>query len=309
MSRCAEWANGDGFWNDGTTTLTNATLANNSTVAGMGGALWNDGVLLLDSGTVAGDGASGGGGTSNNASGTVEVRNTILAANTPDNCSGGIVSDGNNIDSGSSCTPTVARDLSNTDPLLGALQYNPPGPAFLETRAPLAGSPAIDAAAGCPPPSTDERGVVRPQGASCEIGAVEASPVTATSREDCGNCVDDDGDGRTDYEDPACCAQTAAMQVKKALIVPGPAGAMRGNLSLTPSSPRQASPTSIPRGTTSPSSSAIRMAGCCAPTSLISARSMGVAGGRSNSGIPPGPWHRGSGRWRSRSRRAARRAS
>ena len=53
---------------------------------------------------------------------------------------------------------------------------------------------------------------------------MEASPVTATSREDCGNCVDDDGDGRTDYEDPACCAQTAAMQVKKALIVPGPAG-------------------------------------------------------------------------------------
>ena len=62
---------------------------------------------------------------------------------------------------------------------------------------------------------------------------MEASPVTATSREDCGNCVDDDGDGRTDYEDPACCTQTAAMQVKKALIVPGPAGAMRGNLSLT----------------------------------------------------------------------------
>ena len=47
---------------------------------------------------MAGNGASGGGGTSNNASGTVEVRNTILAANTPDNCSGGIISDGNNID-------------------------------------------------------------------------------------------------------------------------------------------------------------------------------------------------------------------
>jgi len=80
--------------------------------------------------------------------------------------------------------------------------------------------------------------VARPQGASCDIGAVEGSPVTATtttlaSREDCGNCVDDDGDGRTDYEDPACCAQTAAMQVKTALIVPGPAGATKGHLSLT----------------------------------------------------------------------------
>ncbi len=163
ISRSAAGGNGAGFWNDGTTTLTNATLANNSTVAGMGGAVWNDGVLLLDSGTVAGNGASAGGGTSNNASGTVEVRNTILAANTPDNCSGGIISDGNNID-------RCRRRL----------------PAAEHGR----------------------------------------------SREDCGNCVDDDGDGRTDYEDPACCAQTAAMQVKKALIVPGPAGAMKGNLSL-----------------------------------------------------------------------------
>jgi len=41
-----------------------------------------------------------------------------------------------------------------------------------------------------------------------------------------------DGDGLTDYEDPACCTQTAAMQVKKVLIVPGPAGAMKGHLSL-----------------------------------------------------------------------------
>ena len=173
-------ATAPGFWNDGTTTLTNATFANNSTVAGAGGAVWNDGVLLLDSSTVAGNGAAGGGGT-NNASGTVEVRNTILSANTPDNCSGGIMSDGNNIDSGGSCTPTVAGDLPNTDPLLGPLQLNSPGPSFLETRAPLAGSPAIDAAAGCPPPSTDERGVARPQGPSCDIGAVEASPVTATT--------------------------------------------------------------------------------------------------------------------------------
>ena len=45
--------------------------------------------------------------------------------------------------------------------------------------------------------------------------------------------MDDDGDGRTDYEDPSCCTQTAAMQVKKVLIVPGPAGATKGHLSLT----------------------------------------------------------------------------
>lgn len=36
------------------------------------------------------------------------------------------------------------------------------------------GSPAVDAiTTGCPPPSTDQRGVPRPQGVKCDIGAVE----------------------------------------------------------------------------------------------------------------------------------------
>src|SRR5439155_15454295 len=101
--------------------------------------------------------------------------------NTPENCSGGINSDGNNIDSGSSCTPTVAGDLPNTDPLLGPLQHNPPAPSFLETRALLAGSPAIAAAARCPPPDTDARGGARPQGPASAIGPVEIQVSRATT--------------------------------------------------------------------------------------------------------------------------------
>ena len=343
ISHSVAGGNGAGVWGDGQTNLTNVTLAANSTGSGLGGAVWNDQIVLLDSSTVAGNSASAGGGTFNSL-GIVEVRNTILSTNTPDNCTGGITSDGNNIDSGSSCTPTVAGDLPNTDPLLGPLQHNPPAPSFLETRALLAGSPAIDAAAGCPPPDADERGVTRPQGAACDIGAVETevggttttttstttittttttiisatttsstttisvttstttsvtttttsttttvpgttttttatttstinvttTTTTATTTtitgsttttvtgsttttitgattttlaatttttlaptEVCGNCADDDGNGLTDDEDPACCANPAAMQVKKVLIVPGPAGAMKGHLSLT----------------------------------------------------------------------------
>jgi hypothetical protein len=239
LSRGTAGGDGAGVWNDGALSLTNATVVENSTAAGTGGGVWNDGLPVLASCTVAGNGASAGGGISNNGTGSVEVGNTILAANTPGNCTGGIMSQGHNIDSGSSCTPTAAGDLPNTDPLLGPLQHNAPAPSFLETRALLAGSLAIDAAANCPPPATDERGVTRPQGPACDIGAVEVSVVTATTtttlpvpHEICGNCVDDDGDGRTDYEDPACCTQSASMQVKKVVIVPGPAGAMKGHLSL-----------------------------------------------------------------------------
>ena len=55
------------------------------------------------------------------------------------------------------------------DPRLGPLQDNG-GPT--PTHALLLGSPAIDASSACP--ATDQRGVTRPQGAGCDIGAFEA---------------------------------------------------------------------------------------------------------------------------------------
>ena len=41
------------------------------------------------------------------------------------------------------------------------------------THALLPGSPAIDAAADAACPATDQRGVARPQGAHCDVGAFE----------------------------------------------------------------------------------------------------------------------------------------
>lgn len=65
--------------------------------------------------------------------------------------------------------------MSNVDPKLGPLANNG-GPT--RTMALLSGSPAIDAVASslCPPPVTDQRGVTRPQGARCDIGAFEVTP-------------------------------------------------------------------------------------------------------------------------------------
>ncbi|MEZ4730031.1 MAG: choice-of-anchor Q domain-containing protein [Caldilineaceae bacterium] len=76
--------------------------------------------------------------------------------------------------SDSSC-PFVApaANLLNTTPPLWPLQLN--GGAT-PTHALLSGSPAIDAAnnAFCTP--ADQRGVARPQGPGCDIGAFEAAP-------------------------------------------------------------------------------------------------------------------------------------
>jgi len=58
----------------------------------------------------------------------------------------------------------------DANPLLGALANNR---GLTQTMLPAGGSPAVDAgnATGCP--SSDQRGIVRPQGAACDIGAVE----------------------------------------------------------------------------------------------------------------------------------------
>ena len=57
--------------------------------------------------------------------------------------------------------------------ILNPTLANNGGPTL--THALVPGSPALDAVAtGCPPPTTDQRGVARPQGARCDIGAVEA---------------------------------------------------------------------------------------------------------------------------------------
>jgi len=104
--------------------------------------------------------------------GTTTLKNTLVA----DGCTGTPTSGDYNLDSGSSCGFSQPHDLKNTNPLLGLLQVNAPGSTA--TQALLPGSPAVDrggtSANGCP--TTDQRGVSRPQGSACDIGAYELIP-------------------------------------------------------------------------------------------------------------------------------------
>jgi hypothetical protein len=65
---------------------------------------------------------------------------------------------------------TQPTDLPNTNAMLGQLG-NHGGPT--ETRLPQAGSPAIHKGLCLAFAPTDQRGVPRPQGVACDIGAVE----------------------------------------------------------------------------------------------------------------------------------------
>jgi len=185
---------GGGIANYGVLSVTNSTISGN-TAAFDGGGIYTgrDGELTLTNVTITGNTTQSfdsGGGLFGDGS-PVDVKNTIIAGNVdtggvaPD-CGGPITSQGHNLiqdTTGCTITGDTTGNITGQDPNLGALAGNG-GPT--QTHALLAGSPAIDAAddSGCP--STDQRGVSRPQdgdedgSAVCDIGAYELQPAQAT---------------------------------------------------------------------------------------------------------------------------------
>lgn len=166
-------AAGAGLDNAGSATATNVTFAGNSS-SGSGGAITNEstGTLSVTAATIAGNLATGpGAGINNVAGGHVMLRNTIA----DDGCAGTLSSQGHNLDRGTTCGLTQTGDLSNVDPRLAQIALNG---GSVPTIALLAGSPAIDAGDNSACPSSDARGVARPQGGACDIGAYEFAPPT-----------------------------------------------------------------------------------------------------------------------------------
>lgn len=129
------------------------------------------GSVTLTNNTVAGNATGAAHGQIEASSATVTLVNTIVAnAIGGSNCLGTISDGGGNLDDGSSCGLGVTS-LSNADAALGALADN--GGVTL-TQLPNPDSAAIDAIACTNAPLTDQRGVPRPQGPKCDVGAVEA---------------------------------------------------------------------------------------------------------------------------------------
>jgi hypothetical protein len=183
-SPCGAW--GGGISNNGTVTISNSTLSDNTAYCdalsgGVGGGISNGGAISINNSTISHNTANGlGGGISNFSSNTL-LQNTIVA-NSPQggNCYFSVTSEGYNLSSDDTCGLIGAGDVQNTDPLLGPLQKNG-GPT--QTMALLPGSPAIDAGnpSGCTDSSghllkTDQRGMPRPDKedtGGCDIGAFE----------------------------------------------------------------------------------------------------------------------------------------
>ena len=90
---------------------------------------------------------------------------------------------GNSITSTPNSHNLIGTADTPLDPKLGPLALNAPGST--KTYALLAGSPAIDAGsctdAQGRPVTEDQRGVTRPQGATCDMGAYEFAATTSTT--------------------------------------------------------------------------------------------------------------------------------
>lgn len=152
----------------GAISLTNVTVSgNHSDVAG-GGLYLSIGTVTIDSSTFYSNTATGTSGDNLQKDvGTISVRNSLLVNG---GCLGDVADGGSNLQfPGSSCGATITV----TNPLLGPLADNG---GWAPTHALPANSPAVNAAvASCP--STDQRGVARPQAGGCDVGAYERGAV------------------------------------------------------------------------------------------------------------------------------------
>lgn len=177
---------GGGLYNDGQAKLAYSALLSN-TAASFGGGTYNAAGLESVNSTFSGNSAPNGGGlrsvggtaylthttvASNTgstgvvvSSGWVQVAATLLAYNSSGNCNIALASAVNSLSSDNTCGVAIL----NTNPLLQPLALNG-GPTLNHALSP--GSPAINAASACGA-SDDQRGVPRPQGLACDLGAFE----------------------------------------------------------------------------------------------------------------------------------------
>jgi len=210
-------ASGGGMCNfQSSSTLINCTFYQNSASGGSaayGGAIANEDspttltYCTLTFNAASGSGSQGGGLWVRNDStsavttlgATIVAGNDVSTGGTGPDIYGAVTSNGYNLVGETSGTSGfTSTDLTNVDPKLGPLADNG---SPVETCALLPGSPAIDRVPTdqFPTITKDARGVRRPQGSACDIGAFEYKPSVG----------DVNGDGVINVLDVRLCQQIA----------------------------------------------------------------------------------------------------
>ena len=159
---------GGAIVNTGELSIVNSTFSDNS-ADGLGGAIASlVGELSIINSTFSDNSADIGGAILNWEDGKLSMVNSIIAGRGEDACEsrGELKRNISNFIQDGSCSPAFKGD-----PMLDELVEPEDGsPAYFPL---LAGSPVIGAADAGYCPETDQIGTTRPQGAGCDIGAIE----------------------------------------------------------------------------------------------------------------------------------------
>ena len=177
-SAIADGSGGAIYAEGGALTVSNSTIHRNSADSNGGGIAGDNATVSVINSTFFNNTAGvAGNSLERSGSGSMTVVNTILYNRLGGaNCAGSITDGGHNLSYSDSTCPGT-----HSNPLLQTLNSNG-GLTF--TMLLGKGSPAIDAGndavcAAAPVNNRDQRGVARPQGAHCDIGAVEQAPYSA----------------------------------------------------------------------------------------------------------------------------------
>ncbi len=172
--------------NDAALRISDSTFYGNAGGSNGGGAVENFGTTTITSSTFSGNSSPYGADLYNYTGFSMSVGMTIVANGiTGSNCGGQapVTDAGYNIDTGSSCGfSSASHSQVNTQPQLDAPAANG-GPT--QTMALPAGSPAVDAIPSATPGcsgTTDQRGISRPQGGGCDVGAYELVVTTGDTQ-------------------------------------------------------------------------------------------------------------------------------
>jgi CSLREA domain-containing protein len=167
---------GGGIYNlDLAANLTESTVSGNHALNG-GGIFNRAGTVSAQFSTIAFNVATSAAGGVWNFSGTLALKDSIDGKNTLSDCMGSITDQGFNLAGDGTCSLSPSGS-NNNNAVLNLLPLAVNSPGSTATHELGAGSVAIDGADPnvCPPtPATDQRGVVRPQGFACDVGAYEA---------------------------------------------------------------------------------------------------------------------------------------
>jgi large repetitive protein len=157
--------------------IVNSTFYNNlaggAADDGGGGLMMYGGTVLVTNATFSGNSSASTGGNVRVLSGSLTLRNTIMADSAAGgNCTGPVTDGGGNLVWGDTTCPGA-----NADPNLQPLQDNG---GLTQTMALGAASAAVNAAVFANCPATDQRGLTRRSG-YCDVGAYEAQPASVAA--------------------------------------------------------------------------------------------------------------------------------